>query len=88
MLTRLKKLRWPLAALLLPALSALAQTPEAAPAKAAEPDAQILLFWFLLATLGLVLMVFLLLFVLIGHPGMSSLQSMSLHLRAGHAGKF
>lgn len=65
MLTRLKKLRWPLAALLLPALSALAQTPEAAPAKAAEPDAQILLFWFLLATLGLVLMVFLLLFVLI-----------------------
>ncbi|SNC59960.1 cytochrome c oxidase cbb3-type subunit 3 [Hymenobacter gelipurpurascens] len=65
MLTRLKKLHWPLAALLLPALSAVAQAPEAAPAKAAEPNAQILLFWFLLATLGLVLMVFLLLFVLI-----------------------
>ncbi|MCC2547804.1 c-type cytochrome [Hymenobacter sp. BT175] len=53
-----------LLALLLSAGPVLAQTP-AAPAKPAGPDAQMLLFWFLLSTLALVLMVYVLVFVLI-----------------------
>jgi cytochrome c oxidase cbb3-type subunit 3 len=61
--------RWPLAAaLLLQAGTALAQAPAeaaAAPAKPAGPDTQVMLFWFLLSTLLLVLLVFVLLFTMI-----------------------
>jgi cytochrome c oxidase cbb3-type subunit 3 len=58
--------RWPLAAgLLLSGTVALAQTTATAPATAGSPDAQMLLFWFLLSTLALVLMVFVLLFTMI-----------------------
>lgn len=57
--------RWPLAAgLLLPCSAALAQT-TATLASAGNPDAQTLLFWFLLSTLALVLLVFVLLFTMI-----------------------
>ncbi len=67
MLAWLKDVRKPagLLAWLLSAGTALAQTPAAAPAKPTGPDAQTLLFWFLLSTLALVLMVYVLVFVLL-----------------------
>ena len=67
MLTQLKKKSGPLLlALCLQAGAVAAQAPEAAaPAKAGPPDAQEMMFWFLLSTLILVLLVFVLVFTML-----------------------